>query len=180
MFVVHEAEEWAAALAGDARAFGVLFDLHRDRVFRHVLRVSGSSADADEIAATAFFELWRRRSKVRLVDGSPLPWLLVTATNLARNAVRSGRRYRAMLGRLPRSEPADAAALRADAARLRGVLRALGTTDAALVALTALEGYSVDEAAAVVGVSPGAARTRLYRARKRLRSDLTVLEEDPA
>jgi RNA polymerase sigma-70 factor (ECF subfamily) len=41
-----EADEWADACAGDSGAFAVLFDRHRERVFRLGLRLSGNRHDA--------------------------------------------------------------------------------------------------------------------------------------
>jgi RNA polymerase sigma factor (sigma-70 family) len=169
--------EWSCAVAADERAFGELFQRHHVRVFRHALRLVVVAAEADEVMAAAFFELWRRRADVRLVDGSVLPWLLVTATQLSRNRVRGMVRYQRLLSRLPRDEPEDAAASATDSLerlelrkQLRDALRRMSATDAALVTLTVLDGLSTAEAAAAVGLAPGAARMRLSRARGRLRA----------
>jgi RNA polymerase sigma-70 factor (ECF subfamily) len=43
----------------------LLFDRHRDRVFRHAYRLAGQRHDAEDIMSTAFLELWRGRLKVR-------------------------------------------------------------------------------------------------------------------
>lgn len=63
---------------------------------------------------------------------------------------------------------------------LRAGLQSLGRTDAQLVALVALEGYAVGDAAELLGLSVPAARTRLHRARARLRERLVdgPLEND--
>lgn len=121
---------WDRSLAGDGDAFGVLFDRHRDRVFRHACRLAQTRHDAEDVVAAAFLELWRRRAEVRLVDGSVLPWLLVTSTNLGRNVARGTRRYRQLLERLPRLlDQPDAAEVAFDAhalgvdGRLRAGLR---------------------------------------------------------
>jgi RNA polymerase sigma-70 factor (ECF subfamily) len=176
-----ESALWAAALEADEHAFAGVFDLHRDRVFRHAFRLAESRSDAEDVVAMAFTDLWRRRDAVRVVDGSVLPWLLVTTTNHARNTGRGGRRYRAMLSGLPHAVEEDAglvAVHRIEAERRRRALRAalgqLSQTDATLLLLTALEGVPTADAAAVVGVTPAAARTRLTRSRRRLR---TLLEE---
>lgn len=169
-------DAWAAALAGDAASFATLFDRHRDRVYRHGLRLSGKVHDAEDLTAGAFLELWRRRRSVRLVDGSVRPWLLVTTTNLSRNQARSIRRYRALLERLPRTEARpDAGEVALDrleaehaATRLREALRELRAADAALLVLVGLEGCSLSQAALVLGVREGTARVRLHRARARL------------
>ena len=176
-----ESTLWRAALQHDSGAFAALFALYRDVVFRQALRLVDQPADAEEVAAAAFFELWRKRSSVRLVEGSVLPWLLVTATNLARNSHRALMRREALLQRVPRErddeqsvrafERIDNDVLRRD---LAASLRRLKPQDVALVTMTALDGYALTEVAALVGLSEGAARVRLHRAYKKLRALLTA------
>lgn len=157
----------------------------RSRVSGHAARLVDSAADADDVAAAAFFELWRRRSSVTVVQGSPLPWLLVTTTNLARNVRRGTARYRAVLERLPRSEeltdPADRALNRIASERgeggVRRAMRQLSPVDLNLLVLTTLEGLSVQEASAALGLKEGTGRSRLSRARARLRTALTDDEQ---
>lgn len=171
-----EPELWRAiAEDDDGRALGELFEMHADRVFRHAARLARDIRDAEDATAIAFLELWRRRQSVRLVNGSPLPWLLVTTTNSLRNLARSSARYRRLIDALPRNDTApsaEEAALRDDEAR--SLLQSLSSIDRQLITLVVLEGYSGDDAAKALGLSPGAARTRLTRARAKLRTlDLT-------
>ncbi len=176
--VTIESELWSRSLDGDSAAFGELFDRLENRVFRHAHRLIENRHDAEDVTATAFLELWRRRADVRVVNGSVLPWLLVTATNSARNARRSTRRYRALLDALPReADAADAESdfLRAhplDAMdhRLAVAMGSLNPADARLVSLVVLEGFTIAEAAGILGLTPSAAKTRLHRARLRLRA----------
>ena len=177
-----ERDWWTRALAGEGEAFGRIFDLHRDRVLRHAFWHLGNRHDAEDATATAFLELWRRRADVRIVDGSVLPWLLVVTGNVCRNLSRGLRRYRSMIAALPRETRHEASAEEAalgraslfDAAEalLATAIRGLPASTRALVALTTMEGYSVSEAAAAVGISVGAAKTRLARARAALRDVL--------
>jgi RNA polymerase sigma-70 factor (ECF subfamily) len=179
-----EREDWRAALDSDAAAFGRLFDRHRHAVFRQALRLVQQPADAEEVAAAAFFELWRKRASVPLVRGSVLPWLLTTAVNLARNSHRARIRHESMLQRLPRDrgdeqslrafERIDDAVLRTDLVK---ALRRLPPADVALVTLTALDGYRVPEVAGLLGLTEGAARVRLHRAHVRLRALLTPADD---
>jgi len=178
-----EARIWARALERDGHAFAELFQLHRDRVYRRALGQVGDVHAAEDVTAAAFFELWRKRGFVRVVDGSVLPWLLVTTVNLSRNHTRGVTRYRRLLVTLPRTEVAsDPAAIVAGAidrsttsARVSDAVAGLGARDAALLVLTSLEGLSIAEAAKALGVKPGTARMRLHRARQRLRLDLEDL-----
>jgi RNA polymerase sigma-70 factor (ECF subfamily) len=114
------------------------------------------------------------------VDGSVLPWLLLTATNLSRNAVRGTRRYRQLIERLSRADEHPGVAEIAlenhavgVGTLLQAALRSLGKTDAQLFALVALEGYSVGDAASLLNLSVPAAQTRLHRTRVKLRTQLS-------
>jgi RNA polymerase sigma-70 factor (ECF subfamily) len=171
---------WSRSLAGDGEAFGTLFDRHKDRVYRHAYRLARSRPDAEDVSAAAFLELWRRRSAVRLVEGSVLAWLLVTATNCALNLRRSTGRYEALLRSLPRGPmAADPAETYLHENPLHGVddhlaaaLRSLKPVDLQLITLVALEGYDTAAAAVLLRLSPEAAKTRLHRARRRLRDGM--------
>lgn len=175
-----EADIWRRACAEDGAAYAELFRRHRDRVYRRAAVLVDRQHDAEDATAIAFFELWRRRRSVTLVEGSVLPWLLVTVANTARNQRRSALRYRRLLATMPREDEAVDAEQEAVSAietevlgiRLREALSKLDAKDAALLTLTAVDGLSVADAAPLLGLRPGAARTRLMRARRRLQSDL--------
>lgn len=178
-----ESELWGRVVeGGDARALGEVFELHADRLFRHAARLADDRRDAEDAVAVAFFELWRRRAAVRLVDGSPLPWLLVTTTNALRNLTRATSRYRRLIGVLPRGEHARAAEAEAFGDdQVRALLSPLGSIDRQLATLVWLEGFSADEAGVVVGMSSGTVRTRLSRARTklgRLNMSLVITREE--
>lgn len=178
---IDEDRLWSRSLSGDGDAFGVLYDRHRDRVFRHAYRLAGSHHDAEDVMAAAFLELWRRRGKVRLVAGSILPWLLVTTTNMARNNGRAALRYRKLLNALPRTEGTPEAMENELFASTQGTLdkdfaKALGTLSAVdlhLVILVVFEDYPLAAAAVVLNLTPGAAKTRMHRAKQRMKAALT-------
>lgn len=154
---------------------GRIFDDTHPRVYRHARRLCASTQDAEDVTAGAFLELWRRRDRVTIVDGSVLPWLLATTTNLALNQRRGLRRYQAFLARLPRTEPSsdDAAesALAGDLdvdPALLVAIRDLPKLDQQLLALVGLEGYPLKDAASALDVSAQAARSRWQRIKRRL------------
>lgn len=170
---------WDAVLGGDGESFGRLFDRHRDRVFRHALRAVRDLTDAEDLTAIAFLELWRRRTAARVVDDSLLPWLLVTTSNAARNMHRTRRRHARLLARLPPPEHtpdgSDTVDARLDGAAAHTALAqsiaALPRVDRDLLTLTALEGFTLQQASEALGLSYGAAKTRMSRARRRLNAD---------
>jgi RNA polymerase sigma factor (sigma-70 family) len=166
--------DWANALRGDGEAFGRIFDRHRHRLFRHSYRLVAVTADADDVVSIAFLEAWRRADAVRFVDGSMLPWLLVTATNSARNLARSSRRYRTMLSRLPVDAHEDDRFTVAIDTDVYDALRRLSAADQRILTLCVLEDLSEKDAASVLGIPVGTVKSRLSRAKRRLATSLSA------
>ena len=90
----------AQARAGDADAFGAVFDACAKSVYNHAFRLTGDWSAAEEIMAMTFLEAWRGRNAIAADGGSLRPWLLGIATNLARGQRRAARRHRTALARL--------------------------------------------------------------------------------
>jgi hypothetical protein len=59
---------WLQVINGDGDAFGMLFDRHHDRVWRHALKVLGLPHVAEDVTAVVFYEAWRRRANIRMVN----------------------------------------------------------------------------------------------------------------
>ena len=76
----------------------------RPRVFRKAYGRVRHVADSEDIVAMVFLEAWRNRRRVRVVDGSILPWLLTVITYVSLNLECSNRRYERLLTALPRPE----------------------------------------------------------------------------
>jgi RNA polymerase sigma factor (sigma-70 family) len=167
----------ARVRSSDADAFAVLFDEHAQAVYRYAVGLSGNWSVAEEVVSLTFLEAWRLRQTVSPDGGSLQPWLLGIAVNVARNQARAARRHQAAMSRLP-SPPdlrdfADELTGRLDdqhrLAALRAAVRGLpaGERD---VLICVWSGLGCAEAAQALGVPEGTVRTRLARARRRLRA----------
>ncbi|MDR6099707.1 RNA polymerase sigma factor (sigma-70 family) [Microbacterium sp. SORGH_AS454] len=163
---------WDRVRQGDELALAALFDRHETRLFRHASRLLSHREDAKDAVTVAFFELWRKRASVRLVDGSPLPWLLTTVAHSARNLERSSRRYRALLDRAPVAEQVSSDA--ADDSGVLSALKRLPEREQAVVVLSVLEGYAEREIAQALGIPAGTVKSRLARAKAKLRDELAL------
>lgn len=167
---------WRLVVNGDGDAFGALFDRHRDRVLRHALRLVGSAHAAEDVTAMVFYEAWRRREYVRMVNGSIVAWLLVTANNTIRNDLRQRRRYKNFLNRLPPPAPSpDIAEAVADedqqefeAATLGQAFARLRQVDRNVLTLCVVEEMSIRDAATALGIPEGTVKSRLNRAKTKL------------
>ncbi|RAO23795.1 hypothetical protein LUPAC07_00197 [Micromonospora noduli] len=155
------AEMRARIRAGDSEALGELFDEH-----------------AEDVVSLTFLEAWRIRESLRPDGDSLRPWLLGIATNVLRNRRRAARRHREALRRLPVRDTvpdfADAVVDRmhdADqVAAAMAELRALRRADREVFLLCVWSQLDYAAAAEALGVPVGTVRSRLSRARTRLRA----------
>lgn len=175
---------WAWAAAGRPDAFGELYDRHARAVYNFCFRRTADWALAEDLTSIVFLEAWRKRDRVSFEGDSLRPWFLGVAVNVLRARWRSQRRHRAALARLPleQSEPfTEGADLRVDdERRMRAALRVLEQLpkrDQEIFALCELSELSYAEAAAALDVPVGTVRSRLSRARARVRS-LVAQETD--
>jgi RNA polymerase sigma factor (sigma-70 family) len=170
-------ELWSIASSRDGDAFGELFERHADAVYNHCFRRTGSWSTAEDLTSVVFLEAWRKRRQVKFEGESVLPWLLAVANNSIRNANRSLRRYRRLLTKLPKPvaipDQSDEAIGRIDDERamgnILGAFNQLSQQDQEIVSLCDWSGLSYEEAAIALGIAVGTVRSRLSRARARLR-----------
>ncbi len=164
------------ARKGRAEAFGIIFERYARDVYNYCFRRTADWVAAEDLTSAVFLEAWRRRD-TELLGDSALPWLLGVATNLLRNHHRSLRRHRAALARVPPPEPypdhaEDLASRLDDERRMRSILKAVSQLplhDQEILSLVAWGGLSYEEAAEALGHPVGTVRSRLSRARARLR-----------
>jgi RNA polymerase sigma factor (sigma-70 family) len=144
----------AQARAGDAEAFGVVFDECAKSVYNHAFRLTGDWSAAEEI----------------------MPWLLGIATNLARGQRRAARRHRTALARLAVADELpdfadDVSGRLDDVARIEALHRALADLpgpELEVLALCVWSGASYADAAEALHIPVGTIRSRLSRARAKL------------
>jgi RNA polymerase sigma factor (sigma-70 family) len=158
-------------------AFGDVFDRHWDSVYRYCRSRTG--AEGEDLAAETFRLAFDRRGAYDLERPDAGPWLFGLATNLIRNHLRRcdrGQRAVARLQTGDRDDLADAAIGRAEAALLGPMLaRALDgipARDRDALLLVAWSDLSYEEVAEALGIPLGTVRSRISRARLRLRARL--------
>jgi RNA polymerase sigma-70 factor (ECF subfamily) len=174
--VIDDSGLWQRVRTGDADAYGLLFERHADAIANYCFRRVGDWATAEDLLSIVFLEGWRRRDK-QLPHGKVLPWLYGIAANVVRNQRRAQRRYAAALRRLAEAEPdgyvAERAGERLDHERqMKRVLALVGRLprrEQEAFTLCAWSGLSYEDAALALGIPVGTVRSRLSRARARLR-----------
>ncbi|WP_405620737.1 RNA polymerase sigma factor [Streptomyces sp. NBC_00076] len=167
--------------AGDPDAFAELFDDCARAVYNHAFRLTADWSAAEDVMATTFMEAWRRRASVEAEGGSLRPWLLGVATNVARSQYRSNRRYRNAARAAAAANAAEeyvedhaeeTAGRVDDRRRISATLTALSALkppEREVLTLCLCEGMEYAEAAGALGIPVGTVRSRLSRARGKLR-----------
>jgi RNA polymerase sigma factor (sigma-70 family) len=167
---------WSRSRAGDADAFGIIFERHARAIYNYCFRRVGDWAAAEDLVSVVFLEAWRRRD-VELPPDKVLPWLFGIATNVVRNRRRTERRHAHALSRVPAPQPgtgfSDDADERLDDERLMSRVLAfvaqLPEREQDVLTLCAWCELSYEDAALALGIPVGTVRSRLSRARARLR-----------
>lgn len=161
---------------GDKWAFEMLLERHSRTIFRYAWGLSENRADVDDLVQETFMVAWAKRSNLRLITNSLLPWLLTTCRNAALNLARTRMRHEAAeLTDAPQDSPAwytrrDHEAAREQVSWVMAEIEALPELDRRLCELCLIEGRSYEEAAAFLGLTSGSARKRIQRSRQRLRA----------
>jgi RNA polymerase sigma-70 factor (ECF subfamily) len=182
-------EELMAALqAGDDSALATLMERWELGLKAFLMRLGVPPSDVDDVAQESFVRLYEKRGRYR-TGAAFKPWLLTLAGNLGRNRLRWRQRRReesiqefdemrpggrevADAGAPPASVLAEKAGV---ALAVRSAVQSLPPPLREAVVCVELEELGHREAAQVLGCSEKAVETRLYRARRMLRTALQAL-----
>jgi RNA polymerase sigma factor (sigma-70 family) len=149
-----------------AESFEVFVTASQTRLFGSLCLMTGSRHEAEEIAQEAYVRVLERWDHVQRMD-DPTGYLFVTALNVFRKRLRrAGIALRRSIGTAPSQDAFDAVE---DRAVVLGALAHLPLDQRAALVVTALLGYSSEEAGRMLGASPSTIRARATRARTALR-----------
>jgi RNA polymerase sigma factor (sigma-70 family) len=174
-----------SATAPPREQFESLYRANARPLLGYALRRVSRPEDAADVVAETMLVAWRRLDEVPDGEAARL-WLYGVARLVLANSRRSlrrrerlGERLRQLVGSLAIPDPAAGVT---DGLDLREALAALPAEDRELLQLTAWEGLGPHEIATMLALSPVAVRSRLHRARARLRHQLErdELPREPA
>ncbi|PYQ02800.1 MAG: RNA polymerase subunit sigma-70 [Acidobacteria bacterium] len=165
---------------GDEAAFTALYRRWQGPLYRYALRVSGSTALAEDVTQEVFMALLRRNEGYDPSRGELSSYLHGIARNLARRRLERER------GHLPLADEAGPDDPLADLVRRErtdlvweGIL-GLPLHYREVVVLCDLQGLSYEEAASALGCAVGTVRSRLHRGREQLGVRLRSARPVPA
>ena len=162
------------ARRGDVDAFGCLYRRHAARIHSLCLRLTGDPATAADLVQDAFVLAWGKLGDYR-GESQFGSWMHRIAVNAFLGMVRARTRRNAWMDALRalvgarEARPAVDPGVRMD---LDTAISKLPPNMRAVFVLHDVEGYRHEEAAAMLGISPGTCKAQLHHARRRLREEL--------
>jgi RNA polymerase sigma-70 factor (ECF subfamily) len=163
---------------GDQSAFLELYERHRQPIFRFAYRLLGSVEIAEDVTHDCFLSLIRKPQNFRPEKASLRTYLFAAARNLALKHFRNAGREDALddLTEEPRfssrEEPLRRLLDEELSARVRDAILGLPPLQREALVLFEYEGLSLNEIASIAETDVGAIKSRLFRARERLKSVL--------
>jgi len=167
------------AIDGDADAFGRLYDMHVDRVYRHMYYRVGNIQDAEDLTQQVFLRAWQAIGRYKKTS-SPFPaWLMRIGHNLVIDFYRSKKDKAYLDFEIAASDsyssPERVAEIEFDQRQLRRAILRLPADQQQVILMSFIEGFSYAEIASTLGKSQGAIRVIQHRALKKMRH---ILEEE--
>jgi len=164
------------AKAGDAGAFGALYESMARDLYRFALYSLGSEPAAQDAVQEAVLSAFRNIAALRS-DEAFRPWMFRILRNACRKSLRQGLTARAepleeRFCEIAAKDPPLGRAL-----ELRQAIAALPESAREIVIMHVLEGYGSREIGQMLGCPPGTVRARLSRAMAKLRKELDEHEE---
>lgn len=169
-----------AASSTEVELFAALYDRHAAQLYRYAYQRVGPQT-AEDLVADTFLAAFQGRELYDPSRADPRPWLFgILTRKLARHYRTEKARYRAFARAAPEpaavESPDDRVAAQVSAAAVRARLgRALGRLSAGdrdVLLLVAWCDFSYDEVAAALNIPLGTVRSRLNRARRKVRDAL--------
>jgi RNA polymerase sigma-70 factor, ECF subfamily len=179
-----DAELLQAHVDGDPHAFATLVARHQDRLWAVALGVMRNPDDAADALQEAYISAFRRAGSFR-GDAQVTTWLHRVVVNACLDRLRSLKVRAAeslpddpdRSAELGVEEPADPVEAQQQRDQILDALGRLNPDQRAALVLVDMQGYSVDEAATILGCAPGTVKSRCARGRARLAPLLAGLRE---
>jgi len=170
-------------LAGrDETAFMVLFERHREVIFRVACRLTNSMAAAEDITQECFLGLLNASGRFDPAKGSLRMYLYGAVRNHARkyHGLRNGETDLDEMEIDEAPEPCQVFLAQEKSQMIQQAISALPLQQREALILFQYEELPLEEIAAILGIDSGAVKSRLHRARARLRRTLTPYFEGSA
>lgn len=165
------------AVAGDKKAFGKLYELFLDRIYRFIFYLVRDEFLAEDITQNTFLKAWNNLSNFSVGRGTFQSYLFTIARNLVIDNQRKKKEISLEAGfgaGIETGENLEEKVIKKDEINsVHEALEVLEPEDRQLVILRFFEDMHFDEISQIVGKEPGALRVKIHRILELLRRNMT-------
>ena len=166
--------------AGSLDSLGVLYDRHRQLVYRTVLAITGDSEVASDLLQDVYLRLYRFIDRVD--TSRPLePWLYRMSTNLAYTWMKRNKKWlhpledmAEWLGSSGKNSPHDLVERQDELDQIQQALSTLSLSQRVVVVLYYMNDLSLQEISEILEIPVGTVKSRLHYGRQALKKKLGV------
>ena len=161
------------AIAGDADAFGRLYEMYVDRIYRHIYYRVGNIKDAEDLTQQVFLKAWQAIGRYKQTSSPFLAWLMRISHNLVIDFYRSVKDKTYLDTEIVAgdvySSPERIVETEFNQQMLRRAILQLPDEQQQVILMSFIEDFSYAEIASSLGKSEGNVRVILHRGLKKMR-----------
>ncbi len=164
------------AARGDTGAFGHIYDLYADRIYRHIYYRTGNTEDARDLTQDVFTRAWQGLPKYKQGSTPFLGWLFTVSHNRVIDYYRTKKDYSYLDADIEMAAkdttPEGYIESQFSQQQLRRAILQLPRDMQQVIIMTFIEGYGYREVAAALNKNEGNVRVLVHRALKKMRDIL--------
>lgn len=168
---ISETDNIRNAITGDKNSFKVLYETHSGRIFSFAKRISIDDDLAKEVTQKTFIKAWENLGEFKF-NSSFQTWLQKIALNEFLMEIRSSSRSSKRNEEYSDTLSSFQSPVVSEKMDIENSINSLPENQRIVFCLFHIEGFSIKEVSALLGVSDGTVKSQLHDARKKLIKEL--------
>jgi len=169
------------AANGDAEAFGLLYDIHVDRIYRHIYYRTGNVENARDLTQEVFLKAWQALPRYKKTKTPFLGWLFTISRNRIIDYYRTKKDYAYLNNEIIIADhekgPEELAEAKYTQQQIRKAVLRLPADQQQVIIMSFIEGFEYSEIAEVLNKTEGNIRVMIHRALKKMREMMGAVGE---
>jgi RNA polymerase sigma-70 factor, ECF subfamily len=164
------------AVGGDTEAFGRLYDLYADRIYRHIYYRTSNADDARDLTQEVFTKAWQVLPKYKRTNTPFIGWLFTISHNRVVDYYRTKKDHAYLNTEIDMgdqgSNPENLIESEFTQQEVRRAILQLPEEQQQVILMSFIEGFEYPEIAAALHKTEGNIRVMMHRGLKKMRDIL--------